>query len=164
MEKQKSYKSWTITDELWNKVKELIPTHKRDKNRTYKRKAGGGRKPPDYRKILEGIFYVLRTGCQWKAMPAEFGKGSNIHRYFQLWEQAGFFKVIWTYALEEYDDLKGIEWEWKSLDGGMTKAPLALESVGRNPTDRGEKRHKTQLADRREGHSDSDSDIGSKHA
>jgi len=43
-------------------------------------------------------------------------------------------------SLLEYDELEGIAWEWQSLDGAMTKAPLALESVGRNPTDRGKKR------------------------
>jgi transposase len=164
MEKEKSYQSWTLSDEFWNKVSWLIPKYQRDPNKKRIRKAGGGRKPPDYRKILEGIFYVLRTGCQWKAMPAEFGKGSNIHRYFQLWERAGFFEAIWAYALEEYDDLHGLDWEWQSLDGCMTKAPLAQESVGKNPTDRGKKRYKTQLINRGARASYSDCSIRSKHA
>ena len=164
MGEEKSYQSWTLSDEFWNKVSWLIPRYQRDPNKERKRKAGGGRKPPDYRKILEGIFYVLRTGCQWKAMPAEFGKGSNIHRYFQLWEQAGFFEAIWAYALEEYDDLQGLDWEWQSLDGCMTKAPLAQESVGKNPTDRGEKRYKTQLVNRGTRASHSDHSIRSEHA
>lgn len=155
MEEQKSYQSWTLSDELWNKVSWLIPKHQRSSTKKYKRKAGGGRKPPDYRKILAGIFYVLRTGCQWKAMPTEFGKGSNIHRYFQLWEQAGFFEAIWAYALEEYDDLIGLDWEWQSLDGCMTKSPISQESVGKNPTDRGKKRYKAQLINRRARSSDS---------
>jgi len=43
-------------------------------------------------------------------------------------------------GLEEYDELKGIGWEWQSVDGSMVKAPLALQAVGRNPTDRGEKK------------------------
>jgi transposase len=160
----KSYQSWTLSTEFWNKIKTLIPRYQRDTNKEYKRKEGGGRKAPCYRRILEGIFYVLRTGCQWKAMPEEFGKGSNIHRYFQLWERAGFFEAIWAYALEEYDDLKGIDWEWQSLDGCMTKAPLAQESVGNNPTDRGKKRYKTQLVDRRTWASPSDSGVRSQHA
>ena len=82
-------------------------------------------------------------------MPAEFGKGSNIHRYFQEWAASGFFEAIWAFALEEYDDLVGIEWEWQSGDGCMTKAPLAQESVGENPTDRGKNGHKTQFTRRR---------------
>ena len=44
--------------------------------------------------------------------------------------------------------LEGIGWEWQSLDGYMIKAPLARESVGKNPTDRGKNGNKTQRADR----------------
>lgn len=63
MEK-KSYKSWTISDAFWEAVKEEIPERQRAEGKTYKRKPGGGRKPLSKRRVLEGIFYVLRTGCQ----------------------------------------------------------------------------------------------------
>lgn len=43
--------------------------------------------------------------------------------------------------------LEGIGWEWQSLDGCMEKTPLALESVGKNPTDRGKNGDKTQRSD-----------------
>jgi hypothetical protein len=48
----------------------------------------------------------------------------------------------------EYDELEGIGWQWQSLDGALVKAPMALESVGRNPTDRGKKRPQTKSVDR----------------
>jgi len=133
---KQAYKSWTLSDELWEKVKIYIPEHQRDPGKKYKRKAGGGRKPPDKREILAAILHVLRTGCQWKSIA----RGSNVHRYFQIWSEAGFFEAIWAAGLYEYDELKGIEWEWQSVDGSMNKAPLAQESVGKNPTDRGKKR------------------------
>lgn len=134
------YKSWTLSDELWEKIREKIPQHQREEGREYKRKSGGGRKAPDKREILAKILYVLRTGCQWKSIP----QGSNVHRYFQIWSAAGFFEGLWIAGLYEYDELKGIDWEWQSLDGCMTKAPLATETVGANPTDRGKKRDKTK--------------------
>ncbi len=138
---KKSYKSWTISDEFWEAIKDEIPVYERDPNKEYKRKPGGGRKPPDMRKILEGIFYVLRTGCQWKAVPREYGSGSNIHRYFQILTDDGFFVRIWAKGLEEYDKKYGLQWDWQSIDGCMTKAPLGgSELVGKNPTDRGKKR------------------------
>jgi transposase len=140
MKNQGSYQSWTISDEFWEAIKGYIPVYKRDPEKTYKRRVGGGRKAPDMRKILEGIFYVLRTGIQWKAAPREFGSASNIHRYFQILERASFFKTIWIKGLEQYDELKGIGWEWQSMDGCMTKAPLGGEATGKNPTDRGKKR------------------------
>ena len=76
-----------------------------------------------YRQVADGIFYVLRTGCQWKAAPTEFGSGSSLHRYFQAWTQRGVLRQLWKWALLEYDDLKGIQWEWQSMDGEMTKDP-----------------------------------------
>ena len=90
----------------------------------------------------------MRTGCQWKAVPKEYGAASSIHQYFQEWAAARFFGRIWSKGLEKYDELEGIGWEWQSLDDCMVKAPLALESVGNNPTDRGkyEKKNTNYLA------------------
>ena len=51
----------------------------------------------------------------------------------------GFFLQLWRAGLAEYDELEGIAWECQSVDGAMVKAPLAIEDVGPNPTDRGEK-------------------------
>lgn len=132
-------KSWEVTDEFWSKVEPLIPAPKRDKTREYKRRKGAGRKPMDYRKVFEAIVYVLRTGIQWKALPKEFGSSSSVHRYFQKWEDAGFFRKLWKKGLAEYDEMAGIAWSWQSIDGAMTKAPTAKEAVGPNPTDRGKK-------------------------
>ena len=56
--------SWEVSDAFWGKVEPLIPTPERDPNKTFKRRAGGGRKPIPPRKIFEAILYVLRTGCQ----------------------------------------------------------------------------------------------------
>lgn len=133
-------KSWEITDEFWDKVKHLLISKPRDPNKQYKRKLGGGAKPMDFRKVLAAIFYVLRTGIQWKALPKEYGASSSIHRYFQLWSSEGVFLKMWQLGLIEYDELKGIQWDWQSIDGSMVKAPLAQEAVGSNPTDRGKKR------------------------
>ena len=131
-------KSWEITDEFWEAVKHLIPERQRDSKKTYKRKSGGGRPPIKPRKVLEGIFYVMRTRIQWKALPKElFGASSSIHRYFIFWCEEGVFEVMWKAGLEKYDELKGIDWEWLSADGFTTKAPISKESVGKNPTDRG---------------------------
>lgn len=138
--------SWEVSDAFWVKVEPLIPTPERDPNKTYKRKTGGGRKPIPARRIFEAILYVLRTGCQWKALPKErFGSPSAIHTHFMRWIRAGFFVALWRAGLAEYDEMEGIAWSWQSIDGAMLKAPLAQESVGRNPTDRGKKGSKRHL-------------------
>jgi transposase len=69
--------SWEITDEFWAAAEPLIPQKQRDTEREYRRKPGGGRKPIEPRKALAASFYVLRTGIQWKALPANFGASSS---------------------------------------------------------------------------------------
>lgn len=134
-------KSWEVTDEFWTRVAPLIPARPgRVANKPYVRKPGAGRKPKPARLVFEGIVFVLRTGCQWKALPAErFGSASAIHKRFLEWEAAGFFESLWRAGLAEYDEMAGIAWRWQSIDGTMMKAPLAQEQVGPNPTDRGKK-------------------------
>ena len=62
--------SWEVTEEFWKRVEPLMPIRQRVADRSYARKAGGGRKPKEPRLVFEAIVYVLRTGCQWKALPA----------------------------------------------------------------------------------------------
>jgi len=144
-------KSWTVSDALWAKVEPLIPTRKRKKGRRYLRRPGGGRKPMEPRQVFEAIIFVLRTGIQWKALPkAQFGSASAVHKYFLAWKRQKVFVQLWRRGLAEYDELEGIAWKWQSVDGAMVKAPLALESVGPNPTDRGKKRDQAQPPRRRE--------------
>jgi len=142
--------SWEVTDEFWERVEPLLPERARDPDREYSRKPGAGRKPKSSRLVFEAVVYVLRTGCQWKAIPAErFGSASAVHRRFLEWQKAGVFEALWSAGLAEYDDLEGVAWRWQSIDGAMMKAPLAQEAVGPNPTDRGKKWKQATPAGRR---------------
>jgi transposase len=114
-----------ISDSLWERIKPLLPA--------YKKSCKGGRPRLPLRNVVTGILYVLRTGCQWKAMPSQFGSGSALHAYFQEWVRLGVFEKLWRHALEEYDELIGIDWQWQSLDGAMTKAPLGGEKNREKP-------------------------------
>ena len=142
--------SWKVSDAFWQRVQPLIPARPtRSPKQRYERKPGAGRKPKEPRLVFEAIVYVLRTGCQWKALPAEFGSASAIHKRFLEWEKAGFFLALWQAGLAEYEDMEGIAWRWQSIDGALLKAPLARESVGPNPTDRGKKWEQAHVAGRR---------------
>jgi len=133
-------KPWEVSDDFWARVEPLIPEPERDATKSYKRAQGAGRKRKPARLVFEAIVFVLRTGCQWKALPkAVFGSASSVHRYFLEWERAGLFRRLWEAGLAEYDDMEGIAWLWQSIDGAMVKAPTAKEAVGPNPTDRGKK-------------------------
>jgi transposase len=134
-------RSWEVSDEFWARVEPLIPARlEREQGRKYFRKPGAGRKAMEPRRIFEAIVFVLRTGCQWKSLPKErFGSASSVHKYFRMWMHDGFFLALWQAGLAEFDEMEGIAWRWQSVDGCTIKAPLARDSVGPNPTDRGKK-------------------------
>ncbi len=105
-----------VSDEFWAKVEPILPKHARSPR--------GGRPPTPHRTIFNGILYVLRTGCQWKMLPREYGSGSAAHEHFQKWTRAGVFSKLWRLCLLEYDRCKGIDWEWQSLDSVTVSAPV----------------------------------------
>jgi putative transposase len=114
-----------IPDSLWERIELVLPI--------YKTSCKGGRPRLSPRQVVNGILYVLYTGCQWKAMPSQFGSGSAIHAYFQEWVKRGVFYELWQFALDEYDHLKGIDRQWQSVDGATTKAPLGGEKNREKP-------------------------------
>jgi len=110
-------KGWRkISDEFWVLIQPLLPK--------FKISPKGGRPRKDIRSVLNGIFYVLRTGCQWKMMPKEFPSASTCHRYFQLLVRVGFFDKVWKKMLREYESKKGIRWKWQSGDSHTVQAPV----------------------------------------
>ena len=104
-----------IPNDLWEEFKLVLPSEK--PARTV------GRPAVLFRKVLNGILYALRTGCQWKKVLKEFGSGSTCHARFQEWVSTGVFEKVWKRLLEIYDELKSIGWNWQSMDS-VTKAPL----------------------------------------
>ncbi len=132
---------WRMSDAMWARIEPLLPRMPKQPK--------GGRPWIEQRNIADGIFYVLRTGCQWKAAPREFGSGSTLHRRFQHWVARGVFRRLWQAGLMEYDALKGIQWRWQSLDGALTKAPLGGEKMWEKPDRSGQERYPAFLAHRR---------------
>jgi transposase len=68
-----------LTDAEWALVAPMIPPAKR----------GGRPRGVDVREVLNAIFYVLWTGCQWQALPKDLPPKSTAHYYFMLWEWDG---------------------------------------------------------------------------
>lgn len=126
---------YQIPDELWARIEPLLPAPKPKKK--------SGRPRMDDRQAMSAIFYVTRTGCQWKALPRCLGAASTVHDRFQEWERAGVFQALWRAGLLEYDDKVGLDWEWQSMDGGMTKAPLGGKRYRAKSHRSREARHET---------------------
>lgn len=111
---------WQISDELWEKMANLLTEHKtRHPLGTHRKRVGN-------RAAMSAIFFVLRTGCQWNALNATGICSSNsAHRLFQEWRDAEVFERFWQNGLLASGQLDAIDWSWLSMDGCMTKSPLA---------------------------------------
>jgi transposase len=105
----------TVPNELWAVVAPQLPPER-------PKPKGGRPRVPD-RVVLAGILYRLRTGCQWHALPSEFGSGSTCHARFQQWAAAGVFTQAFAAALKRYARRRGIAWDWGALDSVTVKAP-----------------------------------------
>ena len=104
-----------LPNDLWKRVAPLLPPQRP--------KPKGGRPAVDDRIVFAGILYRLKTGCQWKALPREFGSGSTCHRRMQHWVGVGVFQRVFELLVKYYDTRKGVKLDWTSLDGAMVKAP-----------------------------------------
>ncbi len=114
-----------ISDELWAVLEPLLPVH------VNTHRFGGGRPRVPDRQCADAIFYVLRTGCQWEALnQTELCAKSTAHDRLGEWVSEGVFLKLWQASVEGFDELKGIDWAWLSMDGAMTKAPLGGEKDG----------------------------------
>jgi putative transposase len=78
------------------------------------RPGGPGRKPRDLRCVINGIFYVNKTGCQWRMLPQEFGPWETVYGYFRRWRYAG----VWARVM---DTLR----QWERQSQGRLPEPSA---------------------------------------
>ncbi len=85
-DKKDNHTITNILDELSGEIRILLPEENPSKTI--------GRPIVPYRKVLDGILYILRTGCQWKLLPSKFASGSTYHRRFQQWNKLDIFKKI----------------------------------------------------------------------
>src|SRR4051812_9370841 len=130
---------WRIPDDLWIEIAIHLPEH------VNTHRFGGGRPRTPDRVCAAAIFFVLRTGCQWKALDAtKFCPGSTAHDRFQQWVAAGVFAQWWKTGLLDYDYAVGIDWEWLSMDGCLNKAPLGGEKDRQKSHGSSQKRRQTQ--------------------
>jgi putative transposase len=108
-----------VSDRLWAQFRTAIPP------RVNTHRFGGGRPRADDRACLDGIFFVLRTGCQWNALrETDLCPSSTANDRFREWVRDGTFERFFHGGVEAYDELVGIDWRFLSMDGAMTKAPL----------------------------------------
>ncbi len=85
-----------VTDEQWEVLQPLLPTPK-----------PVGRPPLDRRQVVNGILYVVRTGCQWRQLPRDFPKWKSVYTVFRRWRISGQWQQIHDRLREQVRDSVG---------------------------------------------------------
>ena len=131
---------WRMPDDLWAACRALLPPDKPPGTR--------GRPVVPFRQVLDGILHVLRTGCQWKAVPREFGSGSTVHARFQEWTQQGVWTRLWAGQLHAYDAAHQIGWDWQTTDSATVPSPPRRRRDRARPDQSRQAGHQTACARR----------------
>ena len=138
---------WRIPDELWVEIEPLLPEPPAHPLGCHNPRV------PD-RNAMNAILFVARTGCQWNALNGTgICSSSSAHRRFVEWTEAGVFEKAWVRALRRYDKIVGIDWDWLSMDGAMSKAPLGGEKNRAKSNRPGQAKHQAQPSDGSSRHS-----------
>jgi transposase len=132
---------WEIPDELWRRIEPIL--------KEFWPKKPTGRRVANWRKMLNGIIFRMRSGCQWDQLPERFGPKSTVHDWFQRWVEGGVFEKIWAVLVAECDELGGVQWEWQSADAMLGKARFGGEKDGQEPHRPRQERDQEEPGDRR---------------
>jgi transposase len=90
-----------------------------------------GRPRAQDRRTLNGILYVLRTGCRWHDLPPEYGSPVTCWRRLDQWQMDGIWERIWRAFLSTLDKQGKLDWRWAFLEGSFVPAKKQLSLMSR---------------------------------
>lgn len=112
-------KRYELTDHDWALIAPLLPRQRR-----------GGRWN-DHRVVLNGMFWVLRSGSSWRDMPERYGKWQTIYDRFTRWRRDGTFEKIARALRGRMDGEGRIEWDLVCVDATSVRALKAAAGAGK---------------------------------
>lgn len=101
-----------LTDQQWRVIEPLMP----------KPSTGRGRPRADDRTTLNGILFILKTGCAWEDLPPRYRSDTTCWRRLQQWSADGTWERIWQTLLAQLDEQGRLEWTQAFLDGSFVPA------------------------------------------
>ena len=108
-----------LSNEQWALIAPLLPPPART-----------GRPRADDRQTLDAILFVLRTGCRWQDLPAEYGSATTAWRRLKRWEAEGVWERIWRTLLSTLDAQGTLHWAQAFLDGSFVPAQKGVYKSG----------------------------------
>ena len=82
---------YDLTDFEWSVIEPLLPMDRR------------GPKPKNNRQIINGMFYILRTGCPWRDLPERYGPYTTVYNRFNRWRKAGIWDRLMDAIVKAHD-------------------------------------------------------------
>jgi len=121
-----------ITNEQWERIAPLLcktPQEPRERGRPVNN---------DLRMVLNGIFWILRTGASWKDLPERYPPYQTCHRWFQRWRKEGSFDALLIVLAEDLKERGGLDLREAFIAGTFAPAkkgvtPLVKPSAARAP-------------------------------
>jgi len=102
---------YELRDEAYERIEPLLP----------KQRSGGGRWV-DHRIVLNGMFWVLNSGAQWRDMPERYGKWQTVYSRYRRWAREGLFDRILERLHLDLDEDGRIDWDVFDVDGSNVRA------------------------------------------
>ena len=128
-----------LTDSQWEVIKPLVPEHAR-------RPDGRGRPRADDRQVLNGIFWIMRTGAAWQDLPNRYPSGSTCYRRFHEWCQAGVFERILEALAQDLEERGRLNLSECFIDGTFVPAKKGVLLSARPSAARGPRSWQLQTA------------------
>jgi transposase/quinol monooxygenase YgiN len=125
-----------LSDDQWEHIRPLLPVASR---------VGVGRPRANDRRTLDGILYVLRSGCRWRDLPRAYGSPVTCWRRFGEWEGSGVWERVWQALVATLDAQGRQAWALAFMDRTFTPIGRGRARVG-HPADWGRARRHTSAA------------------
>jgi transposase len=103
-----------LTQQQWEAIRVHLPPRKTSPR--------GGRPRVDDRRCLEGILWILWTGCQWSELPRRYGSASTCWRRLKHWEESSILLKLWRAFLAQLNDQQKLRWDECFVDGSFVPA------------------------------------------
>lgn len=110
-----------LEDAEWELIRDLVEH----------RPHGSGRQVEEPRRLLNGVFWVLRTGAPWRDLPERYGPWQTIYHRFNLWRKQKVIDRILERLQLKLDEHGYIDWDLWCVDGSSIRAAKAAAGGGR---------------------------------
>ena len=115
---------YELSDEQWELIEDLFPTNEGKPGRPFN----------DHRTVLNGMFWILRSGAPWRDLPERYGSWSTVHDRFTRWQEDRTLDRVCERLQMRLDELGKIDWELFCLDATNVRASRAAAGARKKGT------------------------------